>query len=88
MAGGRSSLRAMVEDWLAPEPERGVRVTEFRNRRSKGECYVCVETLRADGPVALFFFRHQDGSWRIVPPAPELPAMGSAWISTAANNEA
>nr|WP_085489247.1 hypothetical protein [Paraburkholderia susongensis] len=75
MAGGQKSLRVMVEDWLAPDPAKGVRVTEFRNRRSQHECYVCVETLRAAGPVALFFFRHQDGAWRIFPPARERPAM-------------
>lgn len=75
MASGKSSLRAMVEDWLAPDPTMGVRVTEFRNRRSKRECYVCVETLRTEGPLALFFFRHKDGAWRVFPPARERSMM-------------
>jgi hypothetical protein len=72
---GKNSLRAMIEHWLSPDPARGVRVTRFRNGRSKRECYVCVETLKAAGPVALFFFRHQDGAWRIFPPSLERPAM-------------
>ncbi|PTB16953.1 hypothetical protein C9I57_30710 [Trinickia symbiotica] len=75
MATGRSSLRLIVEDWLAPDPQKGIRVTEFRRGRSRRQCYVCVETVRAGGPVSLFFFRHQDGSWRIFPPDRDRPAM-------------
>ncbi|MFM0347871.1 hypothetical protein P0D96_27605 [Paraburkholderia sp. RL17-347-BIC-D] len=75
MASAKNSLRETVELWLAPDPLNGIRVTEFRNRRSAHECYVCVETLRAAGPVALFFFRHQDGAWRVFPPSRERPAM-------------
>ena len=75
MNSPKDSLRAMVEHWLAPDPASGLRVTRFRNRRSKHECYVRVETLTAAGPVALFFFRHRDGVWRIFPPSVERPAM-------------
>lgn len=28
----------------------------------------CVEIRRADGPLVLFFFRHDDGSWHAFPP--------------------
>lgn len=75
MASGKTSLRAMVEDWLAPGPAKSVRITEFRNRRSRRECHVRVEVLGGEGHVALFFFRHEDGSWCIFPPARERPAM-------------
>jgi hypothetical protein len=75
MSKANNSLREIVEHWLAPDPANGLRVTEFRNRRSKRECYVCVETLTAAGPVAMFFFRHQDSAWRIFPPSRERPAM-------------
>ena len=75
MNSAKNSLRGTVEHWLATDPANGLRVTEFRNRRSKHECYVCVETLTATGPVALFFFRHQDGAWRVFPPSPERPTM-------------
>jgi hypothetical protein len=75
MASAYHSLRLIVERWLAPDPARGVRVIEFRNRRSPRECYVCVETFRRSGTVALFFFRHQDGAWRIFPPDRERPSI-------------
>lgn len=75
MSTARNSLREMVEHWLAPNPTDELRVTEFRNRRATRECYVCVETLTEAGPVALFFFRHQDGVWRVFPPSRERPAM-------------
>lgn len=75
MASGGKSLRSMVEHWLGAAPSERVRVTEFRNRRSKRECYVCVETFKGKRPVAMFFFRHQDGTWRIYPPGRERPAL-------------
>ena len=75
MNSARNSLRKTVEQWLGPDPASGLRVTEFRNRRSRHECYVCVETLTTAGPIALFFFRHQDGAWRVFPPSRERPTM-------------
>jgi hypothetical protein len=75
MASPCHSLRLIVERWLAPDPTRGVRVIEFRNRRSRRECYVCVETFRTSGSVALFFYRHQDGEWRVTPPDRERLSM-------------
>ena len=75
MSTAKNSLREMVEHWLTPNLADELRVTEFRNRRAKRECYVCVETLTAAGPVALLFFRHQDGVWRIFPPSRERLAM-------------
>jgi hypothetical protein len=67
----------MVDKWLSPDPAKGFRVTEFKNRRTRHECYVCVETSRETGPVALFFFRHKDGTWNIFPPNPERPVLYS-----------
>ena len=75
MFSENQSLRMMVEHWLPPGPENRLRVTAFKHQRSKHECYVCVEVSRATGPVALFFFRHRDGTWRVFPPRPERPAM-------------
>lgn len=69
------SLRAMVLHWLAPNPVSEVRITEFRNRRARHECYVRVEAFREGGAVALFFFRHEDGAWQVFPPAPARPTM-------------
>jgi hypothetical protein len=62
------SLRCQVEKWLAPAPAIPVHVTEFSRTRWGGRRYVCVETSSADGARALFFFRHDDGSWCVFPP--------------------
>ncbi|QGZ57534.1 hypothetical protein [Paraburkholderia acidiphila] len=75
MASAEKSLRAMVEFWLAPTSTDAVHVVEFRNRRAKRQCYVCVEASRAAGPAALFFFRHNDGLWHVFPPGRERPSM-------------
>nr|WP_240975341.1 hypothetical protein [Paraburkholderia aromaticivorans] len=75
MACSGKSLRQMVSYWLAPAAAMRVRVTEFRHGRSTRECYVRVETMRPEGPVALLFFHHPDGSWGVFPPARERPAM-------------
>jgi hypothetical protein len=75
MALGDKSLRLMVEHWLAPDPGKSVRVTEFKHRRSAQKCFVRVEASRFEVPVAMFFFRHSDGSWRIFPPNQERPSM-------------
>lgn len=82
MGSAGASLRQMVEHWLAPDPTKRVRVTHFRNRRSKRECYVCVEAFKAESPVAMFFFRHEDGIWRIYPPSRERSAMLAQYTST------
>nr|WP_081588292.1 hypothetical protein [Paraburkholderia phenoliruptrix] len=76
MGSGRKSLRAMVEDWLAPAPGKSVRVSQFK--RSRSGAYVCVEADSVAGHVSMFFFRHDDGSWCVFPPSPKGPAMRAA----------
>ncbi|RDK01472.1 hypothetical protein DLM46_16750 [Paraburkholderia lacunae] len=68
MTTAEKSLRLLVEKWLTPTSATPVRVTRFGRTASNGRRYVCVEALRPEGPVALFFFRHDDGSWRVFPP--------------------
>ena len=68
MAGGEHSLRAVVDHWLTGRAEN-VRVTAFRHGPARQRCYVCVEAIRSDGRMAMFFFRHLDGTWRIYPPS-------------------
>jgi hypothetical protein len=67
MASGDESLRSMIARWLVRDPEKPIRVTKFKNKRSTRECYVRVEAFWAGGQVAIFF-RHQDGSWDVNPP--------------------
>ncbi|RZF29418.1 hypothetical protein EVC45_13295 [Paraburkholderia sp. UYCP14C] len=71
-SAGRS-LRAMVQDWLAPDPGRGFRVSHYG--RSRIGRYVCVVADNGTGSKAMFFYRHRDGTWRIFPAEPERPAM-------------
>lgn len=83
MGSAGKSLRSMVEYWFAPDPADKVRVTRIRKGRSTRDRYVRVERLRGTESVGMFFFRHQDGVWRIFPPAQERPAMCGA---SASNN--
>jgi len=69
------SLRFLVEKWLAPTPATLVRVTQFSRTRSNHIRYVRVEALRPAGSVAIFFFRHDDGTWCVFPPKIERLAM-------------
>jgi hypothetical protein len=62
------SLRLLVEKWLTPISAAPIRVTRFGRTGSNRRRYVRVEALRPEGPVALFFFRHDDGTWRVFPP--------------------
>ena len=75
MAAGQKSLRAMVEHWFPPSCSKDVRVTVFKNRPSKHECYVCVATFRDGGLLEMFFFRHKDRTWRVYPPNGERLAL-------------
>jgi hypothetical protein len=59
-----ASLRATVEKWFMAIPADSIRVCRLPG---KARC-VRVEALRPDGPVELFFFRHDDGMWRAFPP--------------------
>lgn len=65
MTNGEKSLRVMVKYWLVPDPTQRVRVTRFRNQPSRRECYVRVMAVRAGRQIAIYFFRHSDGIWRI-----------------------
>ena len=70
------SLRRLVDKWLGDMPQRSVRVTGYGHCQRNKWRYVRIETLCSSGARALFFFRHDDGSWCIYPPATRRPAMG------------
>jgi hypothetical protein len=65
---GEHSLRLLVEKWFAPTAATPVRVTRFTRTHANHERCVRVETLRKEGSVAIFFFRHDDGTWCVFPP--------------------
>jgi hypothetical protein len=75
MNSGEKSLRWLIDKWLAPTPAMPVRVTRFSGTLSNQRRYVRVEASRPTGSLAIFFFRHDDGSWCVFPPAAERPTM-------------
>ena len=70
-----TSLRMLVEKWLAPTPAMPARIARFSRMTPDQRRYVCVESLRPGGTLVIFFFRHDDRSWRVFPPAAPRPAM-------------
>lgn len=75
MSTAGTSLRLLVEKWLAPGTATPVRVTRFgRTRLNRLRC-VCVEAARSEGSIAIFFFQHQDGTWCVFPPETRRLAM-------------
>ncbi|NKJ49024.1 hypothetical protein CIC12_20250 [Burkholderia sp. SG-MS1] len=76
MGTADKSLRLLVEKWLGPTSSTPVRVTGFGRIPLGQRRYVCVETLRPAGALAIYFFRHDDGTWCVFPPALNHPAMG------------
>jgi hypothetical protein len=73
MASTAKSLHVMIDHWLAPDPGAAVRVKRLggANRR----CAVYVEVRRHNEPVAMHFFRHDNGNWCIFPPDAARPTM-------------
>jgi hypothetical protein len=71
----QGSLRSLVQKWLGTDPTHRTRVTRFSHTRAKRWRYVCVESARPSGAFSIVFFRHEDGSWCVFPPAIKRPAM-------------
>jgi len=76
MVAAEKSLRVLVNRWLGAASSHPVRVLLTQRSRSGRICSVCIEAQSPSGPVTLFFFRHDDGSWHVFPPAYRRPAMG------------
>lgn len=70
-----SSLRQLVDKWLAPTASVPARVTHIGRLLHRRHRYVRVEAAHTTGTLAIFFFRHDDGSWCVFPPAATRPAM-------------
>lgn len=65
MNTAETSLRSLVDKWTPPNWVGPIRITRFSSAH-RGR-YVRVEVSRPEGPFALFFFRHDDGVWRVFP---------------------
>ncbi|ACD20561.1 conserved hypothetical protein [Paraburkholderia phytofirmans PsJN] len=75
MNATKSSLRGLREKLLATAGTLPVRVLTLHGSPDGRTCRVCVEIRRPDGPILLFFFRHDDGTWHVFPPAKNLCRM-------------
>ncbi len=62
------SLRCLVEKWFGGTAGRGIRLTRSGLGRPYEARCVRVVTTVAGRELAIFFFRHGDGSWCVSPP--------------------
>jgi len=71
------TLHWAVDKWLAPSTAAPARVMRCARMAGSGRRCVRVEALRPDGLLSFFFFRHDDGSWNVFPPAAVRPVMNA-----------
>jgi hypothetical protein len=72
-----NSLHRAVDKWLAPTAAHPARVVRMGRSRLTGLHFVCIEAWHAKGPLALVFFKHDDGSWNVFPPQVRRPSMSA-----------
>ncbi|NVH71865.1 hypothetical protein FSB08_04670 [Paraburkholderia sp. JPY432] len=77
MKRGESSLRSLIEKWLAPTATAPVHVTRCTFANSSQTRCVLARSSASERSLAIFFFRHDDGAWRVFPPPPRKPEMHS-----------
>jgi hypothetical protein len=70
-----NSLHGAVDKWLAPSTVHPARVVRICRSTVTGLRYVFIEVSHVNGPIALVFFRHDDGGWNVFPPPARRPAM-------------
>lgn len=75
MSSNGTSLRNLIDKWLAPTPASPIVLS--RPRYSKPQSLRCVraESIGSSSGLAILFFRHRDGSWCVFPPESERPTM-------------
>jgi hypothetical protein len=77
MSATEMTLHWAVDKWLAPTPAMPARVVRLCHTQLHRR-YVCVEAMHPGGLLSIIFFRHDDGSWNVYPPALARPTM-FAW---------
>lgn len=73
MTENRISLRAVIDKWVGRTATNPIRV--IRHRDASSRRYVHVSLSRSQTADAIFFFRHDNGSWNVFPPETRHPAM-------------
>jgi hypothetical protein len=76
MQTAENSLHCAVDKWLAPTEAHPARVVRLC-RSVTGSRYVCIEAWHSNGPIAIVFFRHDDGTWNVFPPPLRRPSMSA-----------
>jgi hypothetical protein len=66
--GTEGCLRWLIDKWLTPAAGRTVRLTRYSYPGTSHHRCIRIESSRAAGPFELFFFRHDDGRWRVFAP--------------------
>ncbi len=75
MGTGGQSLRWLIDKWLGLASGGSYRLARSPRKQSlSGRC-VCLEATGARGALRVFFFRLDDGSWTVFPPAPKKPTL-------------
>ncbi|SAK61971.1 hypothetical protein AWB83_02428 [Caballeronia ptereochthonis] len=69
------SLRSLVDKWMTPTSASSIRFNRCIYSTLRHTRCVRAESLGASGRLAIFFFRHDDGSWRVFPPPSKRPMM-------------
>lgn len=75
MNATEKSLHWIVDKWLAPTPSMPARVTQVRHCGVDSRRFVRVEASKPTGLLSIIFFRHDDGTWNVFPPASRRPAI-------------
>lgn len=78
MNGGSTTLRGLVDKWLAPDHAAPARIVRLARAEAGPHRCVRVEVCRQSRTLSMLFFRHGDGSWQVFPPQRSRPCM-NAW---------
>jgi hypothetical protein len=73
--GAAHSLRSLVNKWGGYAPGTTVRLTRSRGFQSSTARCICLAATAPDRTLTIFLFRHEDGSWSVVPPAAKRPML-------------
>ncbi|TFE41722.1 hypothetical protein E2553_34295 [Paraburkholderia dipogonis] len=75
MDGSAVSLRSMINKWLAPTSASPIRLTRISCVTPRPMRCVRAECMGASGSLTIIFFRHDNGSWCVFPPASTRPSL-------------
>jgi hypothetical protein len=75
MKSGETCLHRLVDKWLAPATVLNVHVVRSGRMPAQRARFVFIEAVTPSGTRGMFFFRHQDGGWRVFPPHDVRPSL-------------